>query len=495
MAKKDYIQLVSDITGDSYEASKAAMDNAVSRLQITYKEYFDNKFYERSYVQQSLAASKIIRKRERTNERFNMIVQETNLSEKKIHEDIREINKKDIVKISSALYAKYELYKYTGDELDNRLHLIATRNALRSELQNKLIDIDNNELTYDDIQTSLDQFYSVIRELITEKNKRELFERLTASHPDLVYGSEECQRMVIDIEVTRLLLKFTITEYIVYHFSRKELPEKRAFLTDKERSAILNTLNDSSKFDLLDNKYESYNLLKKYYRRKMIYIASDKDYFKFWRFCKFNKTIVCKPPFDRMGRGIKCISITRDTNLRELFNELLQEYSDVVLEELIKPHPDIKCLNPDSVNTVRIVTYYKDGETTIHLPFMKVGRAGSFVDNGGAGGILISVDPETGILSSDGIDEAGVIYEKHPDTGIKFNGYRLPDWNGALNLAHELSSKVPGISYIGWDMTFTESGKWIVVEGNAKTQFFGQQAPSNTGARMDLINTVGYKTK
>lgn len=124
---------------------------------------------------------------------------------------------------------------------------------------------------------------------------------------------------------------------------------------------------------------------------------------------------------------------------------------------------------------------------------MKVGQKGSFIDNGGAGGILVSVDPETGVLNSDGCDEVGVIYKKHPYTQVAFDGYQLPDWEKAIALGHELADKVPGLKYIGWDITYTADNEWVVVEGNAKTQFFGQQCTIDKGVRKEFLEAVNYK--
>jgi len=192
-----------------------------------------------------------------------------------------------------------------------------------------------------------------------------------------------------------------------------------------------------------------------------------------------------------MGRGIKPIEPKRGK--KELqFKELLDEYGSFIVEELIQPHDAIRTLNPDSVNTVRVITYFDGEKTIIHDTFMKVGKKGSFVDNGGAGGIFVSVDPITGKFKSNGCDENGVIYETHPDTGVPFIGYQLPDWEQARALGMELSTKVPGLKYIGWDFTYTKKKKWIIVEGNAKTQFFGQQCTTGVGMRKNFIETVNY---
>ena len=154
------------------------------------------------------------------------------------------------------------------------------------------------------------------------------------------------------------------------------------------------------------------------------------------------------------------------------------------------PHEKIHNLNPDSVNTVRCVTFVNGKDVSVQDCFMKVGRKGSFVDNGGSGGIIVHIDKESGILDSNGIDEDGIIYEKHPDHDYVFNGYQLPNWVDALKLAKCIALKINEAKYVGWDLTCNTSGEWIVVEGNALTQFLGQQATIQRGCRRRFMKDV-----
>ena len=96
------------------------------------------------------------------------------------------------------------------------------------------------------------------------------------------------------------------------------------------------------------------------------------------------------------------VSIDKSTDFKKLLDDLLNEYNEFVVEELIKPHRKIKKLNPDSVNTVRFTTYLDGDNVIVHDTFMKVGQKGSFVDNGGAGGIFVHVDPLTGRFDTNG---------------------------------------------------------------------------------------------
>ena len=121
---------------------------------------------------------------------------------------------------------------------------------------------------------------------------------------------------------------------------------------------------------------------------------------------------------------------------------------------------------------------------------MRIGRAGSFVDNAGAGGILVHINKETGVFDTTGVDKTGARYETHPEQGYTFLGYQLPAWDDFRATVTELADKVEGLRYIGWDMTCNADGKWVVVECNGIMQFFGQQATVDQGRKKVLMDTL-----
>ena len=72
-------------------------------------------------------------------------------------------------------------------------------------------------------------------------------------------------------------------------------------------------------------------------------------------------------------------------------------------------------------------------------------------------------------------------------------GYSLPQWEDACRIAKEAIFKIPGLRYVGWDLTFTSDQKWIIVEGNGLTQFIGQQATIDKGIKKQFLKATGYK--
>lgn len=113
---------------------------------------------------------------------------------------------------------------------------------------------------------------------------------------------------------------------------------------------------------------------------------------------------------------------------------------------------------------------------------MRVGRAGSFVDNGAARGILVGVDNKTGCLTTDGSDELGRCYTAHPDSGVVFKGFQLPEWDQLRKLCVELAERMSDVQYIGWDLAYSEHG-WVLVEGNSRSEMMLPQIAFKRGIK------------
>ncbi len=134
-----------------------------------------------------------------------------------------------------------------------------------------------------------------------------------------------------------------------------------------------------------------------------------------------------------------------------------------IIQERLENHSLIDKIYPDSLNTLKLVTFLKDdGEVVFFDSVMRFGAGGNFVDNASSGGIFVGVDEE-GYLHDVGFREPGisenlVIRGIHPDTKVKFGGIRLPFWNEMLNTVKRFHRFFYGIPSIGWDIAFTPQG-------------------------------------
>jgi len=488
--KNYYVEKVAKETGRKYKDVLAEMELDHIKFGLTFRDYYIGEIHRVRPHEKKKEALSVVNNRKKRKERVLFIKEKTGRSAKSILRDLNRLNEKDIFNVSLAAYEKYGMFEKSEETNIILLENLKKRELLVKELRKRVKLIDKGELTYDEFQKELDEVYALTKIVLTDDYRLQLISRFRNIIPDSMKSEETMAWIADDMEVTRLVLRFGHTEYLMFRFFEKTIEERRAFLSSTERRRVLNKKNDSEASAVLNNKFLCYSRVKDYYGREAILLNDKKSFKAFRNFTDRHPVFVIKPTELSFGKGIMKIKAADKSELQGQFKELLESYGEFMIEELITQHSVTEALNPDSVNTVRIPTYYNGEKTIVQRPFMKVGRAGSFVDNGGSGGIFVGVDYETGKLIGNGIDEEGIVYACHPESGIVFDGYQLPNWDEVKKLANVISNKIENAAYIGWDLACTNENKWIVVEGNAMTQFIGQQATINKGMREEFFREI-----
>ena len=328
--------------------------------------------------------------------------------------------------------------------------------------------------------------------------KKRLIEQQKRKYPGKYMEIESCalklagdnQELVFDMIFSYFAYGYTPNEFLCYGFQHKSLVERRTFLSDRDSVRYAYRWNPWDDMDLFMDKAKTYQRFQKYYGRTLFVFDKNTNYKAFKEFISQKQKIVKKNPRESCGRSVELLEIGNEEKLHhELYNGLkaeLKKVNSLVLEEVVSQHLDMAKYNASSVNTIRCITLKtKSGEIIVPFCFMKVGRNGSFVDNGGAGGLLVGIDEKTGQLNSDAIDEAGKRYKFHPDTGAQFMGEWLPEWEKMISICKEMASELETIKWVGWDMAYTDKG-WIVIEGNGATEIIGPQSTSGKGVRKKM---------
>lgn len=178
--------------------------------------------------------------------------------------------------------------------------------------------------------------------------------------------------------------------------------------------------------------------------------------------------IFFRPPSDYGGKG--CFKITR-TGLKNELDDIydLLTNGHYVHTEIIKQHSEINKIHDKSVNTLRIISLItSENHLEIICAFMRFGVGNSVVDNSSSGGFFVGVNMNEGTLKKAGhflLEYGGEEIHEHPDSGFKFEGFKVPYFKEACEEVIKGIKVIPD-RFIGWDVAITPNGP-IIVEANS----------------------------
>ena len=172
------------------------------------------------------------------------------------------------------------------------------------------------------------------------------------------------------------------------------------------------------------------------------------------------------------GRGVRMLSLRdgKDALTGESIENILGSMgANFVVQEKLRPHPAFAALHPDSINTLRVVTYMCGDKINAAPIIMRIGRGGNSVDNAHAGGIFVGVKDD-GSLTDEAYTEYQQRFTVHPDTKIVFGEYRLPFVPEIRRAAIELHGRTPALKFISWDFTVDDQNRIVLIETNLHSQ-------------------------
>lgn len=168
------------------------------------------------------------------------------------------------------------------------------------------------------------------------------------------------------------------------------------------------------------------------------------------------------------GRGceVYCLVNGTDTKSGKTSDMLLKDLGkNFTIQERLVCHESIRKIYDGSVNTFRIMTYRWKNQIIVAPIIMRIGRGGSYLDNAHAGGMFIALSDD-GTLHKTAFTEFKEEFVEHPDSKLKFEGYRIPLLPNVVDAVKRMHYSLPAIGVINWDMTLDESGQPILIEAN-----------------------------
>lgn len=148
-----------------------------------------------------------------------------------------------------------------------------------------------------------------------------------------------------------------------------------------------------------------------------------------------------------------------------------------ILQRSIHQSEEMNKLNPNSINTLRIVTVNTKGKIKVLSSLLRVGTSHTGnVDNWAAGGLAIGIQ-KNGYLKKYGFYKPGhgLKINVHPDSGIVFEEFKVPKLKEAYEMAIKAHKFYYNVGAIGWDIAITEDGP-VFVEGNDNFEITLMQA-------------------
>ena len=175
-------------------------------------------------------------------------------------------------------------------------------------------------------------------------------------------------------------------------------------------------------------------------------------------FLKDKKEIIAKPLTGTHGKGVIKIASSK-ANYQELISKDL-----LMVEEVIQQVDIMNKLNPSSINTVRVLTFYNEGKAQILRTSLRIGNKG-VVDNFSGGGMLTQIDPKTHKVQFPAVDKEGKVYYQHPVTGTEIIGFEIPQYDEIIETCLKACSLIEEVKIVGWDVAISKKGICLI-EGN-----------------------------
>jgi hypothetical protein len=331
--------------------------------------------------------------------------------------------------------------------------------------------------------------YYVFREIMKKRGERELlwkdavrrFEEGTAKHGNLKEYKRALYRH-----------RFLYKEYDAYKLWNSDKKRSEEFISEKEIQCIYRKTVQVKVAKCFTDKKEQLELFGKFVYRKWLYPQSV-TFEAFKEFVTSNDCIA-KPRGGLQGQNIFLVQKGDEQDMKRLFEYCCK--NSFLIEEYTRACSEIEAFHPQSLNTIRVFTISKHDKVEILDAEFRMGIHDNVVDNAHCGGVLASINIDTGTLVGNGFDMSGNEYVVHPDSGKTIKGFVIPHWDEIVKVCKEAATIVPETVFAGWDICVRQGGEIELIEVNAVPGVTGLQTSRQKGLkpRLKLVgeDVLGY---
>lgn len=276
-----------------------------------------------------------------------------------------------------------------------------------------------------------------------------------------------------------------LTDYLSFQIYNKTAKERKEYVGTRMENKFYEKVSPSeykAKFSMKPTFLHDF----KQYVKRDYFVPKEGNYDEFISFINKHSTFMSKPLDGLGGKGVNKENVVDIEDKKAYYEKLLENH--MFLEEVVLQHPELNKLCAKSVNTMRIMTFYNNGNPRILWIGLRVGNGINSIDNFHAKGMAVNVNMETGKLIGNGIDQELHQFSGHPITHVKFDGFQIPCFEEAKKLVLKAALESDKILVVGWDVAVTPDGP-VLIEGNRRPSFDLVQVLAGRG-RMDIVRNV-----
>ena len=178
----------------------------------------------------------------------------------------------------------------------------------------------------------------------------------------------------------------------------------------------------------------------------------------------YKEEFLIKPSIDSgEGRLIEFFAPDKVTekDIEKAFKDMEANF---IMQASVKQHSVLSRLNPSSLNTIRVVSFFFEGEVHFLSSILRIGATNAKVDNVGAGGFACPVKMD-GQLNDKAVNRKAEWVEEN-SIGIKFKDVRIPYFDKVIETIMQSHKKLAHFKLIGWDFSVDLEGDPVFIEFN-----------------------------
>lgn len=289
--------------------------------------------------------------------------------------------------------------------------------------------------------------------------------------------------IIVDMLWCSVRYEMGFRDYVVWDIRLLTARERATWMTHPKAFRLNSTLNGPDSHAILGDKIRFHRDFADLTGREWI-DAAKATTAELSDFAQRHPRVIAKPSHGEGGAGITIYATAEIRDFAQWQSQLIDR-EQTLLENVLAQHEALAELYPNSVNTVRMITYL-DSDDTLHFiaAVLRIGN-GDVIDNFASGGMFTMLD-DSGVALYPGVDKQSNVYWSHPATGVKITGFQVPRYDEIIAMVEKAARRLPTVPYVGWDIAVTPEGP-ALIEANHNSSVF-QPKPSATGVRTGSLD-------